>query len=206
VIRPVRDNTNRLRAHLPLEQSTSAAPLLWSSARLHGSTLPGADEINRRILEAFAALTETDYTHRTHFFGGRYENLYLERTRVPELMQLLAYAEACAREILAFGDAPLRSGFWLNAQGPGQTTTEHTHDENDELLSGVYYVSVPPDSGDLILLDGCMRVHVTPAAGMFLFFPPNIPHRVERNRSPDARLSVAFNFGPEGPDNERLEP
>jgi len=90
----------------------------------------------------------------------------------------------------------LRCGFWFNAQRPGQFTSEHTHEELDELLSGVYYLSAPERSGDLILRDGPLSIHVTPAAGLFLFFPPNLSHRVETNRSDALRLSLAFNFGP----------
>jgi hypothetical protein len=170
---------------------------LWTNARLHGSMLPDAVAVNRGILDAFASLGEDDFTRRTHFFGGRFENLYLERERIPALAAVLNHAEACARQILEWGQEPLRSGFWLNAQGPGQSTSEHTHDELDELLSGVYYVRVPRESGDLVLRDGHFRVHVTPVAGMFLFFPPSLSHRVETNRSGEQRLSIAFNFGPE---------
>jgi len=160
--------------------------------------LPGAETTNRRILEVFPTLGESDFTRRTHFFGGRFENLYLERDRIPGIETVLVHAEACAREILGPDPQSIRSGFWLNAQGPGQATSEHTHDELDELLSGVYYVKVPPTSGDLVLRDGHFRIHVTPVAGMFLFFPPSLSHRVETNRSEEYRLSIAFNFGPAG--------
>jgi hypothetical protein len=32
----------------------------------------------------FNALDAVDFSSRTHFFGGRFENLYLERQRIPE--------------------------------------------------------------------------------------------------------------------------
>lgn len=171
-------------------------PRVWTSTPVHGSTLPEAETVNRRILEAFRNLDKEDFSRRTHFFGGRYENLYLERTRIPELSLVLTHIEACTRKILDYGTHPLRVGFWFNAQEPGQSTTEHTHEENDELLSGVYYVSVPQQSGDLILLDGVLTTRVTPVAGAFLYFPPSLAHRVEANRSPYQRLSIAFNVGP----------
>lgn len=171
-------------------------PRVWASTSIHGSTLPGAEEINRRILDSFGNLGKEDFTRRTHFFGGRYENLYLERTRIREVDLVLGYVEACARKILGYGLHPLRVGFWFNAQGPGQSTTEHTHEENDELLSGVYYVSAPKQSGELVLLDGALVTRVTPVAGMVLFFPPSLAHRVEVNQSPFQRLSIAFNVGP----------
>ncbi|MEA3276861.1 MAG: putative 2OG-Fe(II) oxygenase [Pseudomonadota bacterium] len=175
-------------------------PRVWTSTAVHGSSLPEAEAINRRILNAFYALQKEDFTRRTHFFGGRYENLYLERERIPDLGLALDYAESCAREILSFGSAPLRSGFWFNAQGPGQATTEHTHEEIDELLSGVYYVSVPTGSGDIVLLDGRLTIRVTPVAGIFPFFPPTLAHRVGTNRSPYQRLSLAFSIGPASKD------
>lgn len=175
-------------------------PRLWTSTPIHGSILPDAARINERILTAFTALTREDFSRRTHFFGGRFENLYLDRGRIPELQNVLDHAESCAREILGWGPRPLHSGFWLNAQGPGQSTSEHTHEELDELLSGVYYLSVPAKSGDIILRDGRIRMRVTPEAGMLLFFPPSLSHRVEINCSEELRLSLAFNFGPVGGD------
>lgn len=178
-------------------------PRLWTSAPVYGSTLSDAQKVNRGILAAFADLSGDDFSRRTHFFGDRYENLYLERDRIPELETVLGEAEACAREILNRHGEPLRCGFWFNAQGPGQSTSEHTHEELDELLSGVYYLDVPADSGDILLLDGRLTTRVAPTAGMFLFFPPSLSHRVETNRSGELRLSLAFNFGPMREGDER---
>jgi uncharacterized RmlC-like cupin family protein len=115
---------------------------------------------------------------------------------IPELGLILDHVETCARRILRYGTRPLRMGFWFNAQGPGQSTTEHNHEEDDELLSGVYYVSAPRRAGDLVLLDGALTTRITPEAGKFLFFPPSLPHRVEINESDFQRLSIAFNIGP----------
>lgn len=176
--------------------STGDAPEIWRSTRVYGSRLGDAPGINDRILTAFAALNEEDFSRRTHFFGGRFENLYLDRGRIPELHAVLEHADACAREVLDWGPSPLRSGFWFNAQAPGQSTSEHTHQELDELLSGVYYLSAPQGSGDILLQDGLIELRVRPEAGLFLFFPPNLSHRVETNRSDQLRLSLAFNFGP----------
>jgi len=172
------------------------APKLWTAPAVQGSTMPDAERINRRILTAFTTLTDEDFSRRTHFFGGRFENLYLDRNRIPELQTVLDRAEACAQQILGRGTRPLRCGFWLNAQGPGQSTSEHTHEEIDELLSGVYYLQTPEGSGDIVLREGRLTIRVTPQAGMFLFFPPSLSHRVETNRSTELRLSLAFNFGP----------
>ncbi|MCB2262656.1 MAG: 2OG-Fe(II) oxygenase family protein [Candidatus Thiosymbion ectosymbiont of Robbea hypermnestra] len=169
---------------------------LWTAAPVRGGFLADAERINQRILTAFTALTADDFSRRTHFFGGRFENLYLAPDRIPELGTILDQAERWAREILGRHAEPLRCGFWLNAQGPGHSTSEHTHEELDELLSGVYYLQAPEHSGDLVLRDGRLTTRITPEAGLFLFFSPSLSHRVETNRSNALRLSLAFNFGP----------
>lgn len=182
-----------------MTHDSPSSPRLWTSNPLHGSRLPECEPINALILTTFRGLQETDFARRTHFFGGRFENLYLDRERLPAVAGVLAHAESCARAILGSGRQPLRMGFWFNAQGPGQDTSLHTHDEDDELLSGVYYVNVPEHSGRLVLLDGQLTVKLMPQPGQFLFFPPALPHRVEVNRSEEQRLSIAFNFGPAEP-------
>lgn len=180
----------------PMDPSPKSNPRIWTSTPVHGSRLPDADAVNRRIRAAYNGLSQEDFTRRSHYFGGRYENLYLERDRIPDLALILDHAETCARRILDYGSGPLRVGFWFNAQGRGQSTTEHTHEEDDELLSGVYYVNAPEHSGDLVLLDGVLTTHVAPVPGHFIFFPPSLAHRVEVNRSRFQRLSIAFNVGP----------
>ncbi len=169
---------------------------LHVSHRLYLGRIAEAGTLNRQILDAYGRLGERDFTRRTHHVGGRYENLYLERERIPALAQVLEQATAFAAEILALPATALRCGFWLNDMGPGQATSRHTHAELDELLSGVYYVEVPPDSGELVVLDRRMRTLVQPEPGMLVFFRPEVPHEVSVNRSGGHRLSVGMNFGP----------
>jgi len=176
-----------MNAQTPIER--------WTSTPLHLVRLPQAEEVNRRILAGYRGLRADDYQHRSHFIAGRFENLYLRRDRVPGLPEVLAFAERAARDILLHPGA-LRCGFWLNAMEAGDTTSEHTHEENDELLSAVYYVAAPAESGDLVLRDGLLMVRLAPRPGTFLFFPPDLPHWVEANRSPGLRLSIGMNFGP----------
>ena len=169
---------------------------LHASHRLYLGRIDKAAVLNRQILDAYRRLGESDFTRRTHHVGGRYENLYLERERIPALARVLEQATAYAAKILAMPASSLRCGFWLNDMGPGQATSRHTHAELDELLSGVYYVEVPPDSGELVVFDRRMRTLVQPEPGMLVFFRPEVPHEVSLNRSDRHRLSVGMNFGP----------
>ena len=171
-----------------------STPLLTNSI-IHIGFMPDSVEINRQIMESYRPLREQDMVRRSHFFGGRYENLYIERGLIPAIGRVLEQAESYARDILRPAQQ-IRSGFWLNDMGPGQVTTEHDHDEFDEMLSGVYYVQVPENSGELVIVDKYSRTQVKSQAGMFVFFAPSVMHSVGMNNSGERRISIGMNFGP----------
>ncbi len=169
---------------------------LLKNSTLNIGHLPDAVKTNRQILDAYRLLNEQDFSRRSHFFNGRHENLYLEAERIPSLGQVLAQAVTYAACILQLPEHQLKRGFWPNDMGPGKTTSRHDHDEDDELLSGVYYIHVPENSGNLIIHDRYCITEVTPQAGMFVFFAPTVIHSVSQNLSLENRLSIGMNFGP----------
>ena len=171
------------------------SPPLLTNSRLHIGFMPDSEGLNRQILESYLQLREQDFLRHSHFFGGRYENLYFERERIPAIARVLEQAESYAQNLLQQANN-LRSGFWINDMGPGESTTEHDHDEDDEMLSAVYYVQAPQDSGDLVIVDSHSRTLLTPQAGMFVFFAPSVVHSVSVNRSGERRISMGINFGP----------
>ena len=150
-------------------------------------------EFNAALLKQFLSETDQQTTRKTHYFGGRYENIYIDKDKITELQQVLATAIQAAEQILAI--TPIKAGCWFNAMPPGHRTTAHRHDDDDELLSGVYYVNVLENSGRLILGEGDTSTVVQPQAGMFAFFPPTLVHEVEENKSQEMRLSIGMNFG-----------
>jgi hypothetical protein len=109
---------------------------------------------------------------------------------------ILDLATAQAAHILKRPKKDLRLGWWLNIMQPGDITWPHTHDAGDELLSGVYYIDVPPDSGKLLLTQDVQCLEIEPRAGRFVFFAPDVMHEVTRNESGCPRISVGFNVGP----------
>jgi len=173
----------------------TASPLI-NNSRIHIGFMPDAAEVNRQIMEAYLQLREQDLLKRSHFFGGRYENLYIDRELIPAIARMLKQAEGYAKSLLQKSGEQLRSGFWINDMGPNEVTTEHDHDDYDEMLSGVYYVKVPKDSGELVIVDKHSRTLVTPQEGMFVFFAPDVLHSVSKNLSGERRISIGMNFGP----------
>ena len=157
---------------------------------------PQPDALNARLASAFAGLDDADFDRRTHFIDGRFENLYVPADRLSGADELLRFVIEQAHARLETNAPALRCGFWINAMRPGQRTSRHNHDENDELLSAVYYVTAPKGSGDILFHDQPFQIRVTPRPGLLLLFPPSLLHSVEANRSDQLRLSVAFNLGP----------
>lgn len=100
------------------------------------------------------------------------------------------------------------AGGWANVNPPGCANVRHNHAKS--VLSGVFYIRVPKDSGNLVLEDprdaaqmlGGLPdilldpVEIPPKEGVLLIFPAWLPHRVEKNRSSEDRISVAFNALP----------
>jgi hypothetical protein len=161
---------------------------------VHFAELPDAASFNPVLLAAFEREKDAQDIKRTHMFAGRFENIYIPRQRLPEMSALSNFVVTAATQILQ--RSPLRHGFWFNEMHPGHSTTLHSHEEEDELLSAVYYLQCPDNSGRLILHDDEAQVVVAPRPGLLVLFPPDLPHRVEENTSQETRLSVAFNFGP----------
>ncbi len=143
---------------------------------------------------SFKAQAETGHIH---FYGGRFENIYIKAKHIPGLNELMHEALDMAAEILGT-DSELQISFWFNEMQHGHSTTKHTHEEANELLSGVYYINVPENSGDLVLsnTETGDEERLTPKAGEFIFFKPNISHRVAMNHSEEMRLSIWMNIWP----------
>lgn len=83
------------------------------------------------------------------------------------------------------------------------------HNHTGAILVGVYYIQVPPNSGDILLHDPRgvninwpdpdiksnerPFVRITPSAGDLLLFPGYLVHSVEPNLSNETRISLAIN-------------
>ncbi len=162
-------------------------------ANTHVAFSSKANVLNKALLDGFLKHQHDADIKRSHLFNGRYENLYLTPAHIPELHDLLD--EACDHASRILGKGDLQAGCWFNHMPPGAVTTVHSHDDDDELLSAVYYVSLPANSGKLIIHEGDEQHIITPQQGMFVFFAPDVVHEVSENMSSHDRLSIAINFG-----------
>ena len=160
--------------------------------------LEAPDKLNTSLYERFMELSGTERIRQSHHFGDRFENTYIEEVDIPEMAAVLNVLKQQAGQLLGISADKLKAGFWFNAMEAGHRTTLHHHDENDELLSAVYYIRVPENSGDLILHDGDKQVSIQPQEGKLVMFAPDLLHEVTAHLGSGLRLSVAMNVGPAG--------
>ena len=73
---------------------------LSANSRIHIGFMPDATEINRQIMDGYLQIREQDLLKRSHFFGGRYENLYLQRESIPAIGGVIEQAESFAKNLL----------------------------------------------------------------------------------------------------------
>lgn len=159
-------------------------------------TLEDPDKLNTSLYARFLELSSTDRIRQRHHFAGRFENIYIKEADIPDITTVLNVLKQQAGQVLGIAADTLKAGFWFNAMEAGHRTAKHHHDENDELLSAVYYIRAPENSGDLILHDAGKMLSIQPQEGKLVMFAPKVLHEVTANLSSELRLSVAMNVGP----------
>lgn len=96
---------------------------------------------------------------------------------------------------------------WINIHDRGGFNFPHIHDGC--LLSGVFYLQVPPGSGSIVFHDprfgvinspfkgaaanGHSDVQMTPEAGLAVLFPNWLEHHVEPHGNDIPRIAISFN-------------
>jgi len=163
---------------------------------LHTTLLSQFQTLNHQLLEGLMRHIDDESTRKTHLFFGRYENIYISSEQIPEIDDILSFVIETAAEILNRPANELKAGLWFNVMNPGDKTTLHKHDDDDELLSAVYYIKVPNNSGTLVIGKEPAFTRLTPQEGLLALFPPNMPHEVTENLSSESRISLGINIGP----------
>jgi uncharacterized protein (TIGR02466 family) len=100
---------------------------------------------------------------------------------------------------------------WVNINKKGHFNTPHNHDPfNGIALSGVFYVSVPQNSGNIVFYDprsvittaldqqyyhsGNDSFFIEPQENLLVIFPSWLFHSVDPNQSDEDRISISFNI------------
>ncbi len=186
---------------------------------LQVSEIEDAPDLNRRLVDAVNEVRSELPCAKPEAWSC---DLYTTFAH-PRSLELLArnpfseLAPAILREATRFGrelelhvekHPPRITDFWVNVFGTGHAQDVHRHPNS--IISGIYYVQVPADAGDLILhtpaddelmpptkrsnqLNAATQ-RWKPTAGQMLLFRSWVRHSVMPNRSAEERISVAFDI------------
>lgn len=161
----------------------------------HATDCTPCVDLNRAISEQVLALQHSELARKSHFFAGRFENIYVAAEHIPHLQVILDSALGHAAQLLGTDRQFLQLGFWFNIMQAGDITLPHSHDDDDELLSGTYYLQAPPGSGMLVLQLPSGTKTIIAEAGRLVLFHPAVIHEVTRHESETPRISIGFNIG-----------
>ncbi len=190
---------------------------------IYRGTLSGAKSLNRDFEQEIRTLAEiddhgVDWSH-TSYHGGysSYSSMDKLHRTSPNFAELEKRLAPHVRKFVRKLNWDLRgqslemTTCWANLMGPGTHHTMHTHPGS--VLSGVYYVSVPPGSSPLKLEDPRLGLLMAapprrskapareqnylllpPVAGGFVLFESWMRHEVPPHRGAKNRLSISFNY------------
>jgi uncharacterized protein (TIGR02466 family) len=174
------------------------------------------DALNQQLIEEAQALRASSAgLTRSNREGWHSEDDFFGRTE-PGCATLRTHIFAAVRETTRmlspqfdFGSNRAVCQGWININPPGAFNAPHDH--SGFALSGVYYVTVPPEgcSGAIEFLDPRINANansiegaacfnrkfvIKPQAGNLLMFPSYLTHWVQPNGDATDRISVAFNI------------
>ena len=140
----------------------------------------------------------------SHKINDRWENQYLSIDHVPQLKKIFHFACKVGKKIIGkplvvpYKEMGLpMDEFWFNIARPGESTGWHDHKDRS-VLSGVYYLKVPDNAGDILFRkrdkDKIVEWNIRSETGKLILFHSNIEHSVTINKSNHDRISIAFNL------------
>lgn len=135
----------------------------------------------------------------------------LDTTRFRELFFKIKEEVDLFFKVLGIVDHGEYINSWININNSNDFNSTHTHPNS--IVSGVYYVSVPENSGQLVFtrpsdltswfyssyskefndISKNFVIH-TPVEKELVLFPSWLPHCVTENNSDSERISISFNF------------
>ena len=190
------------------------------ATRLYKARIAPAAQLGKTCLGIAAEDKAGQRWSREHGYGG-----YTSYASLNDLTQRASLFDELERKIarhvglfaralqfdLGGGKLGLDS-LWINVMDKGAVHAPHIHPHS--VISGTYYVSVPPGSGAIRFEDPRLAmmmaapprklnarpenrqfVDVEPKAGTLLLWESWLRHGVEANGARGQRISVSFNYG-----------
>jgi uncharacterized protein (TIGR02466 family) len=209
--------TKPVMSPVPTPIPPLAAPALQAfdlfATRIWQAQLPG---LRPRFDEWIEAVTEMRAANpkpagRTNRQGWNSEDMaVLERPAFAPLREAVRAGCASVLHEMGVPGIPFELQSWVNLHDRGGFNFLHVHEGS--LLSGSFYLKVPPGSGKFVFRDprpgvvhgyvkgavpnGYSDIRLAPEAGLLVFFPCWMEHFVEPHENDEPRIVIAFNANP----------
>tara|TARA_R100000664_G_scaffold25391_1_gene35368 strand:+ start:599 stop:1192 length:594 start_codon:yes stop_codon:yes gene_type:complete len=185
-------------------QSLFITPIFITEVKGHGHLIDRLYEIK---------LKDEKGMPRSNIGGWHSDDeLYKEEEFKSTVADILYNAKECFKHLdVQDKYSPEMTGLWGMINPPGSRNNIHTHPYN--YLSGVYYLKVPPKSGNLVFLEPKPQAEVLsppknenasihlahsvswePKENTLIFFPSWLQHEVQFNSSKEDRIILSFNI------------
>jgi uncharacterized protein (TIGR02466 family) len=202
-------------AATPEKKPEGIPPETWFSTPIWARKVVDFQRINQRLLQSVAELEkETQSITRSNVGGWHSISSLHTDERFADIRRIIGQTcVECAR-FLSFNFTKADLIFqemWINKNKAGDFNKAHVHP--NAVLSGSYYIKVPPNSGNIEFYDPVREriMSVYPIKertktnsqaleykcndGLLIIFPSWLQHSVQPSRSEDFRVSLAFNMG-----------
>ncbi len=201
-------------------QPSAAAPIPTVTPELRSHDLfptriwqaqldPLAPHLDRWVKDVLAMRAASpEPAGRTVRQGWNSEDMaVLEQPGFAALRHAIRAACASALGEMGQGEREFYLQSWINLHDRGGFNFLHMHEGS--LLSGSFYLQVPPGSGQFVFRDprpgvlhgfvkggvpnGHADIQLTPSAGLLVLFPCWMEHYVEPHDNDEPRITIAFN-------------
>ena len=198
----------------PRATPAAAAPALHATdlfaTRIWQTHLDALEPHRQRWVQEVLAMRAANPTPagRTVRQGWNTDDMtVLERPGFALLREAIRAACSTALREMGQGERAFYLQSWINLHDRGGFNFLHLHEGS--LLSGSFYLQVPPGSGQFVFRDprpgvlhglvkggvpnGHADVHLTPSNGLLVLFPCWMEHYVEPHDNDEPRITLAFN-------------
>lgn len=175
--------------------------LLWPTAVMQSRFVDHLEDIKKEIYR----LTTIPNNIKKSNYGGWQSDVCLHEN--PVFNPLCDHIGNVCAQVFKGNVAKLHQ-MWACINKRHDQNLIHSHTNNYN-LSGVYYVNVPQDSGDIVFRDprpgalsapyrlfkdDCDHASFTPFVGLTILFPSYLEHFVLPSRSDEDRISISFDL------------
>ena len=148
----------------------------------------------KSMISKLYQLKDIDPGNKISNVGGWQNSQQLDQFK--EFLPLISLVKSFIKENLKKDISFNSKGIWGNISSTTHYNQIHNHGSVIGEFSGVYYLQVFPDSGNIVFYDDFFlnKIEYTPIVGDLLIFPSYLQHSVSPNNNSKDRISIAFNF------------